>query len=370
MPEPTPVAPRSLRHYLERSHNNLDVFRLIAALAVIVGHSYVLAPAPGERDVVARLVGFTYSGALAVKVFFFLSGLVCANSLLDKRGALAFVVARVFRIFPALIFTLIVTVFVVGPLASALASGEYFGHKQTWRYLVANGLLRTEYHLPGVFLANPYAKAVNGSLWTLRHEVGAYLGLLAGASLGLLYRRWVATVICALVIADALLPAPLLLRTLGKNPEIRLLPSCFAAGALLAVQRDVATPRARWALAGLPIFLLCRTTHLAEPAFLAVVFALLLWLGGTRTVLSARMPADFSYGVYLWGFPVAQLFASRLAAQGPLVNCVATILGVLPLSVLSWYVVEKPAIHLGKRLVTQLGWSPRPRPALAPDPSP
>ena len=358
--------PPTLRTYLQRANNNPDISRLVAATAVIVGHAYVLAPAAGEMDLVRRLVGFTYSGALAVKVFFFLSGLVCANSLLDKRGALAFVAARAFRIFPALLFTLVLTVFVLGPLVSALAPGEYLGDRQTWRYLVGNGLLRTEYHLPGVFLENPYPKAVNGSLWTLRNEVGAYLGLLAGASLGLLYRRWIATAVCALAVADALLPAPLLFRFLGENPEMRLLPSCFAAGALLAVNRDLVRPRARWALVGAAVFAACRGTHLAEPAFLAAVFALLLWLGGTRAVRAARMPADLSYGVYLWGFPVAQLLASRVAGWGPLGNCLAAITLVLPLAALSWYAIEKPAIGLGKRVVARVrGGAPRAVPVAA-----
>ncbi len=361
MTDPSPP-PATLRTYLQRANNNLDVFRLVAATAVIVGHSYVLAPAAGEVDLVRRLVGFTYSGALAVKVFFFLSGLVCANSLLDKRGALAFVAARAFRIFPALLFTLVLTVFVLGPALSALAPSEYLTDRHTWRYLVGNAALRTEYDLPGVFLANPYPKAVNGSLWTLRHEVGAYLGLLAGASLGLLYRRWIATVACALVMADALLPAPLLFRWLGENPEIRLLPSCFAAGALLAVHRDVVRPRARWALVGAAVFAALRGTHLGEPAFLAAIFALLLWLGGTRAVRAARIPADFSYGVYLWGFPVAQVLAARLAAWGPHFNCLATIALVLPLAALSWFAIEKPAIGLGKRVVTRF----RPRPVPVP----
>ncbi len=75
----------TLHDVLRRENNNLDLFRLIAAYLVIIGHAYALAPQAGQQDPILRLLGFDYSGSMAVKLFFFLSGLVVVNSLLDKR---------------------------------------------------------------------------------------------------------------------------------------------------------------------------------------------------------------------------------------------------------------------------------------------
>jgi len=58
-------------------NNNLNWIRLILASMVIVGHSYAVAPTDGAQDVIKQLVGFTYSGALAVKIFFLLAVYWC-----------------------------------------------------------------------------------------------------------------------------------------------------------------------------------------------------------------------------------------------------------------------------------------------------
>ena len=79
-----------LSDLLQRDNNNLDIFRLIAAALVIYGHAYAIAPQEGHSDVLVHLLGYDYSGSLAVKLFFFLSGLVVTNSLLHKRDVAQF----------------------------------------------------------------------------------------------------------------------------------------------------------------------------------------------------------------------------------------------------------------------------------------
>lgn len=44
------------------------------------------------------------------------------------------------------------------------------------------------YILPSVFDATPYP-AVEGSIWTLRHEVLCHVGILLAGMIGLLHRR-------------------------------------------------------------------------------------------------------------------------------------------------------------------------------------
>ena len=190
--------PIFISELLKRENNNLDVFRIVAACLVIVGHSYVLFPSVGEEDIIRQFTGFTYSGSLAVKIFFFISGMVVTNSIITSSSFVHFTISRFFRIFPALIFLCLITVFLIGPIVSNLNSSDYFSSELPYRYL-KNIFLKTEYALPGVFTSNNYPNAVNGSLRTLPYEVGCYLFLLGIFCIGVLKNRRVVGIIFAIV---------------------------------------------------------------------------------------------------------------------------------------------------------------------------
>jgi hypothetical protein len=55
---------------LHRDNNNADLLRLIAACAVIWGHAYALVPGATTTEPVGKLLGFDYSGSLAVEFFY------------------------------------------------------------------------------------------------------------------------------------------------------------------------------------------------------------------------------------------------------------------------------------------------------------
>ena len=63
---------------------------------------------------------------------------------------------------------------------------------------------------------------------------------------------------------------------------------------------------------------------------------------------AGKLPADLSYGIYIYAFPIQQV----LAAYGQL-NLATAVLSVLPFAAASWFLVEKPAMAL----------KPGPRPA-------
>ena len=115
-----------LQNLLLRENNNFDLIRLIAAWLVIYGHANAMIPPVYQRDdAIAVFLRFDYSGTLAVKVFFFLSGLVVANSLLEKKNILQFVVARFFRIWPAFLLVLFFTSFVTPLKVSFTVSPDF-----------------------------------------------------------------------------------------------------------------------------------------------------------------------------------------------------------------------------------------------------
>jgi peptidoglycan/LPS O-acetylase OafA/YrhL len=60
---------------------------------------------------------------------------------------------------------------------------------------------------------------------------------------------------------------------------------------------------------------------------------------------------DFSYGLYIYAFPIQQLIALMLPTVMPLTNFIYTIPLALALAVPSWYFVEKPLLALKNRKI-------------------
>jgi peptidoglycan/LPS O-acetylase OafA/YrhL len=58
---------------------------------------------------------------------------------------------------------------------------------------------------------------------------------------------------------------------------------------------------------------------------------------------------DFSYGVYLYGFPVQQTIVAMLGGKiQPLVLFPAALCGTTVLAVMSWYLIERPCLQFAR----------------------
>ncbi|TFD65363.1 acyltransferase family protein [Cryobacterium ruanii] len=104
--------------------------RLLAAVAVVVGHGYVLN---GETP--APRVGGIPLHTLGLYVFFTISGYLITSSWNRWPNLPSFVRNRALRILPALAAVVLLTVVVIGPLATELTLSEYLNTPQTWLYL-------------------------------------------------------------------------------------------------------------------------------------------------------------------------------------------------------------------------------------------
>jgi peptidoglycan/LPS O-acetylase OafA/YrhL len=313
------------------TRNSFDLLRLLAALAVIAFHAAVLAGrAPWS-------VGEINLGALGVGAFFVISGYLVTDSRLRSDTFRAFLVKRLLRIEPALIASLIVVAVTLGVVASSLPLGAYLRSKDVYLYVAKNTLLYlASYSLPGVFAHNPAPGIVNGSLWTLRVEFTLYLalGLLGAARL----LKPAALAVFALGFGSA---AIVLQAAPGVVPSGLLHPGLigaqysflFFAGALL---RLIDRPLPAWTL-GSALLLL-------TPAWILGLPILVVWLGSRRSI---RLPADLSYGLYIYAFPVQQVLASH-----GLLWFWTSLAATLPFAAASWFLVERPALRL-KQIATR-----------------
>jgi len=158
--------------------NNFTIIRLIAAITVIISHSYdVTGNALHEplRRISKEYLVFSDIGLTA---FFTISGYLVSKSLQNSNKISSFFAKRFLRIYPALIVVVVLTVFVIGPIFSQTSVQAYFSDSKTWLYLTTIGALRIRYILPGLFNSNNFfIKSVNASLWSITLELKLYIGL-------------------------------------------------------------------------------------------------------------------------------------------------------------------------------------------------
>lgn len=334
---------RTLADAWAGGRNHFNLVRLVAAWLVIWSHAWAITGTPGN-DPFAHLTLVRSAGAFAVDVFFVISGFLVAASF-ERHGWRDFLVARALRIYPALIVCTLLTVFVLGPLLSTAA--DYWRNPATWRYLAGNASLwRAEFWLPGVFEALPRT-AVNGSLWTLPIEGRLYLALLLAGLVGMLRPRRYAlawTLALAGACAYAWRHAPL--------PEwlayLVWVTAFFITGTLLWLWRDRLALRWRGLLALLLAAAVARGTPWFVPAYFAAVA-----YGTFCVAFLPRLPSigrnDFSYGLYLYGWPMQQL-ALLAGAKTPASNTIVATILALACAALSWFLVEKPALRWKHRV--------------------
>ncbi len=348
----------TLADVLHPQNNNTELFRLIAACAVIYGHAYAIAAEGGRVDFVTRAFGFEYTGSLAVKFFFFLSGILVTNSLLEHRSAVRFAIARVARIFPGLIVGRAVVSLLLGPALTTLSWHDYFAN--SWVIADIFRHPHNGYALPGLFEGQPQT-AANGSLWTISYELRMYFILFCVWLIGLLRGRMLATVVCAaLALSFAMRPTQIAEIGLPENIEAGRMAGLFFLGALLAVQKHRVPVSGKVALGlVLAAWMLRPSGWFPWAMYLAVVYGM-LWLSCHPWLRRLRPPGDFSYGVYVYGWPVQQAVHTLWPGLGIGGNQIVSLTAALLFGAASWYSVERPCIALGRAVTRRVepvrGW--------------
>lgn len=345
---------RTLAACYESGQDNFLLLRFIAAAAVIFGHSYHLSGIPNAGDFIERLrLGDgIYTGSLAVDVFFVVSGFLVTASYLHRANLETFLKSRALRLLPAYSVCMLLSAFVVGAIYTELPLSDYWASADTRGYVVVNMQFGSNliWTLPGVFLHNPYQGVVNGSIWTLPSEVHMYLWVAAFGMLGVLRKRWLANcVFVALIVGGALLPEQL------PHPDFVRLSLYFLAGAFCYINRDW-IPVSEWPLVALLLLAyFARGSSVFPWVFGCVVAYGSLWFAYRPDFLFFNRFGDYSYGLYLWGFPIEQAVMHWFnGPTRPILIFVISLPLALLCAMLSWHFVEKPALSLKKKIAVPI----------------
>ena len=324
--------------------NNFNLLRILAAVGVLISHAYPISLGPEAAEPLSGLLGGITLGTVGVMVFFSISGFFITRSFAGRSSLARFAQARCLRLFPALIVVLLVTVLVSGLWLTTADPAVFW--KAAPEYLLRNvSLFFLQYDLPGVFTVNVFGPAINGSLWTLNYEVLCYLGVVLVGLAGLLTRPWLFALatVCFVAVYSFNEIHPLHVRI----DSLLMLALPFVIGMSFWVWRRVIPLSLLLAVALFGLAYLVHRTALLEPVLALALSYLMFVIGYAKIPVLAgyNRLGDYSYGTYVYAFPIQQLVAS-FGVASPLVNIALALPATLICAMLSCHLVESPAMRL------------------------
>jgi peptidoglycan/LPS O-acetylase OafA/YrhL len=336
--------------------NSLDFLRFFFAFSVFVSHfastGYSVAWYP-----VPSLMG--------VNGFFIISGFLVMQSYCRSKNGWDYASKRAKRIVPAYVAVVILCALSFSCI-SALSFQNYFTSPLFFKYLGCNLFFLNFLQpvLPGVFTSNPYP-VVNGPLWTIKIEIVLYIlvplfalclkRVKPGYFLsGLYILSFLFYVSMTYLYAETGNELFKLLRRQAVG-QLRF----FISGIILLFYFDfIIKKHIQWFLPiSLIIFILCFYTNywmvglLLPIAYAVIIISFAYYF--KKPAYIARY-GDFSYGFYLYHFPVIQLMIHLGYFRGePVLLFLACFLITLGCSALSWHLLEKKALRRTKNVWTQ-----------------
>jgi len=349
-----------------------DAMRVGLALSVLFIHTGLMRVATPEMQLepifpYAPLARWAFD-FVPLPMFFALSGFLVAGSA-ERLSIGQFLINRGLRILPALAVEIVLSALVLGPLLTVYAVSQYFSDPLFARYFL-NIIGNIQYELPGVFLSNPQPGIVNGSLWTVPHEIACYMLLVGLMFTGLFRRRFL--VLLATLALFGLSMAVFICGRLGivlpyhdaltylfvTRGAARLVP-LFLAGIVLYQYRDRIPYRFGYALAAAAAYVAIAAFGSPEwnanPIFSFVsapIFAYVVVYAGLspKLVFKPLARGDYSYGIYLYGYPLQQAMIQTMPwIDNRPAFFALSIAAASAMAIFSWHVIEKPVLRLRRK---------------------
>jgi len=350
---------RKLSSFVGDKNNNFNLIRIVAASLVLFSHSFAISTGSANAEPLRLSLDVTF-GTMAVDVFFVISGFLVTGSLVTRKNVLSFIWARFLRVYPALIVAIFLTVFVLGLLFSTLSPYTFFLSQETHAYLITNisfGFLSDSPNaLPGVFETLPFKNVINGSLWTIVWEVRLYAALALIWLITYAGRRVRIQIFNCFIVGVALCFMITLISShffFPFNENFLRLSSMFFFGAVFFVlQNHIVLDRRFFFFLLLVVFastlnknMFFITYHL----FLAYLTIFIAYIPTGRIRMFNRM-GDYSYGIYIYAFPVQQSIVAIIPNISVLSEIVLSLFITLGLAIISWHLLEKQILKFKQAL--------------------
>lgn len=339
--------------------NSFGFIRFFLAMLVMFGHTYGLGGF-GKDPIKIILRGQESSGTLAVYGFFLISGFLVTRSMLSSSNLFAYGLKRALRILPGFWVCLIVTAFVFAPLV------YFFEHQSLIGYLAYNPtnpihyvrtnffLLMHEYSIAGLLSSNPVPYVFDGSLWTLFLEAKTYVMLAIIGVVGLTYKKKYIMLGIFLILWGLILftfqvtDSPNKFLRLIIDRSFLLYATYFACGSVFFLFKDKIPFSKYIFLTSILVFIIGLSLGFLHQTLPIVWPIILLWLALKLPFKHFADLGDFSYGIYIYAFPIQQM-ASFFHLNREINTYFLLCFGfTMTLAMASWFLIEKPALKLKK----------------------
>lgn len=345
--------------------NNFDLLRLLLALLVIFSHSYVIFY--GTNKDIEPYMRFTNNtsdlGSAAVNWFFIISGFLITSSFKNSSSVKEYLLKRIFRIVPGFVVAFLLSIFLFGALGS-IKNGDVLHNLK--HYYSTVGLKKNVIPLITLQAPNggagypdvPLPKLLNSPLWTIQFEFICYL-FVPLAFNKFFKTRWITLLLFAT--AYTLLLFQKFGSFLPENPNYKAvfledpyyLPrffTYFLAGACFYTFKDK-IPR-KFILMVLALILACFASSQGKMIHVIMPIAgpyLLFYLAFHPVFNYSKFASrgDFSYGTYLYAWPVQQLIMYYFSDNiQPITLFIFASIITVALAFLSWHLIEKRFLQL------------------------
>jgi peptidoglycan/LPS O-acetylase OafA/YrhL len=332
--------------------NNFDFIRLFLAVLVIFSHSYPLSSGSEFFEPFNLLTHHQVTGGgIAVDLFFVISGFLITASFERSSSIAGYLKKRVFRIYPGFVVAMILELLIVLP-----ASGGHMAAQSSFARatdVVVQTLRLQEFHYSGAFAGLPYPGALNGSTWSIQYEFWCYIGVIVLGMVGALRSNktllaffFTTLVVSYLFAVYGWKPGGKWLGVVFGYPPFwaRLLPM-YTVGIVFYRLRSHLLIRTSWIVAGIGLLIAGAIIPDGWPIFFPVAGAYLVLALAFHPMIRLHnwsRYGDFSYGTYLYAFPVQQLIMRSI---GHPTSPWKLFLLAAPLTILcaavSWHLVER-----------------------------
>jgi peptidoglycan/LPS O-acetylase OafA/YrhL len=310
----------------------------------------VHATATTDTDpTVHQLTGLGRPIVLAyLPMFFALSGFLVTGSALRTRKLIPFLGLRVLRLLPALLVEVTLSAIILGAVFTDLPISSYYSSPMFWNYFL-NIVGNIQFNLPGVFTGN-ITDVVNSNLWTLPWELQCYIVMSLAIATGILYNRKVVVTLFGFATIGLLYASFIYdVQVVPAQVAGPTLVYYFVAGMLLFLWRDkIVFHEVFFIIAafGCYVLMMSPKTVFVYPILLTYMTVFIGLFPFPR--FSLIKSGDYSYGIYLYGFPVTQALAAGLAIvhKNFVVAAPLAVLATGAFAALSWHGIEKHCLKL------------------------
>lgn len=336
------------------NHKNcFDFLRFFFAANIVLAHLSELSQSKS-----LEILYLFSNSSVAVQGFFIISGFLVAKSYTNTSSLKEYFIKRAKRILPAYVLVLLFSVITLS-FFSSFSFLDYFTNISVYQYLGWNSIFLNFMHpcLPGLF-ENNLMCAVNGALWTLKVEEGFYIVLplifcaikRSKKPILILLGLYVLSIMYWFVM-DFYLNKPLLAKQLPGYLAY------FVTGIFLFLNFDFVQQKKNTILIVAALLLILSSfldfqIDLLHPAAFGTIVIIAAY--SLPFLNNFGKYGDFTYGLYIYHFPIIQLFRqyNLFEKYNPILMAFAVILITLFFAVFSWFIIEKRFLDRYKKGLT------------------